>query len=95
MGQEPGTNPEIKAFAHDVYGAKFPMFAKIDVNGKNACEVYKYLRSTAPDFYEENKKEPKEIPWNFAKFIVNKEGKVVSFHNPQVDPTDLVKNIEA
>ena len=44
MGQEPGTNAEIKAFAKDLYGAEFPMFSKTEVNGENTCEVYKYLR---------------------------------------------------
>jgi glutathione peroxidase len=44
MGQEPGTNAEIKTFAQDLYGAEFPLFAKIDVIGANTCEVYKYLR---------------------------------------------------
>ena len=45
MGQEPGTNEEIKKFARDHYGAEFPLFAKIEVNGPNTHEVYKYLRS--------------------------------------------------
>jgi len=44
MGQEPGTNAEIKTFAQELYGAEFPLFAKIDVNGANTCEVYQYLR---------------------------------------------------
>ena len=93
-GQEPGTNTEIKAFARDLYGAEFPLFSKVDVNGENTCEVYKFLRSGSTDLYDEKKKEAKEIPWNFAKFIVNRDGKVISYHNPKVDPVDLVKNIE-
>ena len=93
MGQEPGSNAEIKAFAHDLYGAEFPLFAKTDVNGANACEIYKFLRSNS-ELYDEKKKEAREIPWNFAKFIVNRDGKVVSYHNPKVDPIDLIKNIE-
>ena len=94
MGQEPGTNAEIKAFARDLYGAELPLFSKVDVNGKNTCEVYKFLRNGSTDLYDEKKKECKEIPWNFAKFIVNSDGKVISYHNPKVDPVDLVKNIE-
>ena len=94
IGQEPGTNAEIKAFARDLYGAKFPLFAKIDVNGANTCEVYKFLRYNSKDLYDPEKKELKEIPWNFAKFLVNGEGKVVSFHNPKVEPKNLTKQIE-
>ena len=94
MGQEPGTNAEIKAFARDLYGAEFPLFSKVDVNGKNTCEVYKFLRNGSTDLYDEKKKECKEIPWNFAKFIVNSDGKVISYHNPKVDPFDLDKNIK-
>ena len=63
------------------------------MNGANACDVYKFLRSNS-ELYDENLKEVKEITWNFAKFIVDKEGKVVSYHNPKVDPNDLIKNIE-
>ena len=94
MGQEPGTNAEIKAFARDLYGAEFPIFSKVDVNGKNTCETYKFLRNNSTDLYDAAKKDAKEIPWNFAKFLVNGEGKVVSYHNPKVDPVDMVKNIE-
>ena len=93
MGQEPGSNAEIKAFAKELYGAEFPLFAKIDVNGKDSCEVYKYLRQNS-ELYDSAKKEAKEIPWNFAKFIVDRNGKVISYHNPKVDPESLVKNIE-
>ena len=60
----------------------FPMFAKIDVNGKNAHEVFKYLRSECPDFNYKSGK-VKEIPWNFCKFILNKEGKFVRYLNPK------------
>ena len=93
MGQEPGTNAEVKAFARELYGAEFPLFAKTDVNGVNTCEVYKYLRGNS-ELYDEKKKESKEIPWNFAKFLVNGQGKVVSYHNPKVDPLDIMSSIE-
>lgn len=93
MGQEPGTNLEVKAFARELYGAEFPLFAKTDVNGKDTCDVYQFLRQTS-ELWDPVKKEAKEIPWNFAKFIVNAQGKVVSYHNPKVDPESLIKNIE-
>ena len=81
MNQEPGTNEEIKSFAKDLYGAEFPLFAKIDVNGPDTCEVYKYLRTNS-ELYDRNKEEAKEVPWNFAKFLVNRAGLVVSYHRP-------------
>jgi len=55
MQQEPGSNAEVKAFARELYGAEFPMFAKVDVNGSNACDVYKYLRANS-ELYDEKKK---------------------------------------
>jgi glutathione peroxidase len=69
------------------------LFSKIDVNGKDTCPVYQFLRNNS-ELYDAKKKEAKEIPWNFAKFIVDRNGKVVSYHNPKVDPNDLIKNIE-
>jgi glutathione peroxidase len=70
MNQEPGSNAEVKAFARDLYGAEFPLFAKTDVNGENTCEVYKYLRNNS-ELYDPVKLQAKEIPWNFSKFFVN------------------------
>lgn len=63
------------------------------MNGRNACEVYRYLRNNS-ELYDSKTKEAREIPWNFAKFIVDRNGKVVSYHNPKVDPIDLYKAIE-
>jgi len=93
MAQEPGTDAEIKTFARDLYSAEFPLFSKIEVNGANANEVYRFLRSNS-ELYDAKTKEAREIPWNFAKFIVDRNGKVVSYHNPKVDPIDLYKAIE-
>ena len=72
MGQEPGTHEEIKEFVAG-YGVTFPMMEKIEVNGPNTHEVFKFLRQHSP-LYDEKKKEIKEIPWNFAKFLVNEKG---------------------
>ena len=82
--QEPGCNADIKNFAQK-YGSTFPMFAKVEVNGPNTCKVYKFLKAGAASG---------DIPWNFAKFLVNGEGKVVSFHGYKVAPNDLVMDIE-
>ena len=70
------------------------MFAKIEVNGPNTCEVYKFLRRNS-ELYDDKKKQSKEIPWNFAKFLVDGQGKVISYHNPKIDAIAMVKDIEA
>ena len=93
--QECGTNESIKMFIREEYDAKFPLFAKAEINGKDCCEVYKFLRVNSKEHYDEVKQEVKEIPWNFAKFLVNSKGQVVSFHGPLDKVKDLVPNIEA
>ena len=71
--QEPGTPAEIEAFARGKYGAEFPIFEKIEVNGPNCHPVYNYLR-TYSSLYMKDKKVASEIPWNFAKFLVDSKG---------------------
>ena len=83
----------MKAFARELYGAEFPLFAKCDVNGKDTCDVYNYLRQNS-ELYDASKKESKEIPWNFAKFIVDSNGNVISYHGPKTDPETLIPEIE-
>ena len=93
MAQEGGTNEEIKEFVCTKYEGHFPLFAKIDVNGHNTHEIYKFLRLNS-ELYDQKKQEVKDIPWNFAKFIVNEKGQVVSFHQPSEEPLSLVDEIE-
>jgi len=83
----------VKAFAKELYGAEFPLFAKTEVNGPNASAVYQYLRRNSP-LYDPAKKQAKEIPWNFAKFMVNSEGNVVSYHEPKTLPDELENEIK-
>ena len=94
MGQEPANEATIKAFARDKYNAQFPLFAKIEVNGPNTHEVYRFLRATNPAWVG-TKDAGKRIPWNFAKFIVDEQGKVVSFHEPNVGPLSLENEVKA
>jgi glutathione peroxidase len=68
--EEPGTDAEIKAFAQSKYNVTFPMFSKIEVNGANALPLYQYLKSDPAVGTH-------EIQWNFEKFLVNKQGKVM------------------
>ncbi|MHA2105325.1 MAG: glutathione peroxidase [Candidatus Hodarchaeales archaeon] len=74
--QEAGTEEEIKEFCRVNYGVTFPMFAKLEVKGENISPIYKFLNNEAND-------EPK---WNFHKYLVDKEGKVVSSYRSQVSP---------
>lgn len=82
--QEPGTDQEILDFAQSNHQVKFPMFSKIEVNGDNACELYQMLTAAMPD--EEGKN---DITWNFTKFLVNGEGKVLARFSPMVSPEDI------
>lgn len=82
--QEPGTNEEILSFAQSKYQANFPMFAKLDVNGEGACELYKWLKAELPD--EEGNQ---DIAWNFAKFLVGKDGRPVKRYHPKTTPEEI------
>ncbi|MBN2411202.1 glutathione peroxidase [candidate division KSB1 bacterium] len=82
-GQEPGTNEEIKQFCTLNYGVTFPMFAKISVKGEDQHPLYRFLTAeeTNPGFGG-------DIEWNFAKFLINKEGRVVNRFTPKTVPDD-------
>lgn len=88
-GQEPGSNAEIKEFCTANYGVSFPMFSKIVVKGEGIHPLYKWLLEAGPRH--------EDIEWNFAKFLVGKDGKIVARFAPQVKPDDpeLKKAIEA
>lgn len=83
LGQEPGTNPEIKNFCMINYGVSFPMFAKISVRGKDIHPIYRFLveKETNPGFYG-------KISWNFTKFLVDRRGNVVARFQPKQVPDD-------
>jgi glutathione peroxidase len=80
--QEPGTDAQIKQFCSTTYKVTFPLFSKIVVDGKGIHPLYAYLtdRATDPKF-------PGRIPWNFAKFLVNRKGEVIARYQPGVKPT--------
>jgi len=86
--QEPGTNDEILEFARSKYNVTFPMFAKIEVNGDGACDLYKFLKSAQPD--DEGNE---DIPWNFTKFLVDRSGNVVARYGPQTSPEDIAGSL--
>jgi len=91
LGQEPGTDKEIKEFCLLNYGVSFPMFSKISVRGKNIHPLYKFLvdKESNPGFAG-------KIAWNFTKFLVDRQGTVVARFEPRQVPDDpgLIAAIE-
>jgi glutathione peroxidase len=89
--QEPGTAEQIREFCSTRYDVSFPMYGKLEVNGANRAPLYAWLTSeaTAPDG-------PGDVKWNFAKFLIGRDGKVVARFAPTVAPTsaELVEAIE-
>ena len=88
--QDPGSNDEIASFCQLNYGVSFPMMAKIDVNGATASPLYQWLAAEAPGLLGS-----KAIKWNFTKFLVGKDGRVLRRYAPQDAPKKLGKDIEA
>jgi len=87
--QEPGSSDEIAEFCRVNYGVTFPMFEKIDVNGKNAHPLYQYLKSEARGLLGS---EP--IKWNFTKFLVDRGGQVVARYGSAKKPAQIEADIE-
>jgi len=80
-GQEPGTNEEIKTFCSTKYNVTFPMYSKISVKGDDQAPLYRFLTDK-----QANPATGGEIQWNFTKFLVDKNGKVVARFEPKVTP---------
>jgi len=89
--EEPGTHEEILEFVQENFGAKdkFAWFEKSHVNGRDAREVYSFLKRQLPE--EDG---TKDISWNFAKFLVDHEGRVVKRYRPNIDPEKIIPDIE-
>jgi len=85
--QEPGTDAEIRGFCERNYAVTFPLFSKIEVNGEGAHPLYKYLKSEAKGLLGDN------IKWNFTKFLVDREGKVLDRFAPMTNPKAIEKDI--
>ena len=87
--QAPGTIDEIQSFCTLNYGTTFPRFAKIDVNGKNASDLYKFLKKQKGSLLGST------IKWNFTKFLVDREGNVVKRFAPTDTPASIESDILA
>lgn len=85
--QDPGTNEEIKTFCSLNFGVTFPMFEKIEVNGKDAHPLYQFLKSKKSGILGN------KIKWNFTKFLIDKNGNVISRFAPTTDLKDIEKHI--
>lgn len=90
--QEPGTDAEIQEFCKVNYGVTFPVFAKIDVNGKTAHPLYKFL--TSEHAAEQGLIKANQIDWNFAKFLIDGDGKVVYRYAANIKPDLIASDIE-
>lgn len=88
--QEPGNEEEIRNFCSLNYDVTFPMFAKIEVNGAGAHPLYEHLKSSAKGVLG-----TEGIKWNFTKFLVDREGRVVRRYAPTDKPESLAADIEA
>jgi glutathione peroxidase len=87
--QEPGSPAEIATFCQCSYGVTFPIFAKIEVNGGSAHPLYRYLKGQRPGVFGTER-----IKWNFTKFLVDRNGRVVNRYAPKTEPKDLAAAIE-
>ncbi|NBO13668.1 MAG: glutathione peroxidase [Betaproteobacteria bacterium] len=89
-GQDPGTAGEIAQFCQRNYGVSFTMMDKVQVNGANAHAVFQWLKAEAPGMLG-----TEGIKWNFTKFLVGRDGRVVKRYAPQDAPAKLAGDIEA
>lgn len=88
--QEPGDAEQIQTFCSSNYKVSFPLFAKLDVNGPNTHPLYAWLKANTP-----GEEVGADIGWNFAKFLVGRDGKVIARYAPTVVPSALTATVEA
>ncbi|MGA3344546.1 MAG: glutathione peroxidase [Terracidiphilus sp.] len=87
--QEPGSAAEIASFCERNYGVSFPLFAKIEVNGSESHPLYRFLRKAKPGIFGTER-----IKWNFTKFLVDRQGRVVRRYAPTTQPKAIVAAVE-
>ena len=88
-GQDPGSNDQIGAYCQKNYGVTFPMFSKVDVKGPEAHILFRYLTNNSKGILGNG------IKWNFTKFLIGKDGKVVNRFAPTTKPEDLESEVQA
>ncbi len=87
--QEPGSEEEIRSFCDLRFNVSFPMFAKVEVNGAGAAPLFAHLKGQRPGLLG-----TEAIKWNFTKFLVNRQGEVVSRHGPSTTPSQLEAEVD-
>jgi len=88
-GQEPGAEAQIAQFCETQYGVKFPLFAKVEVNGEGAHPLWQHLKAARPGLLGSE-----AIKWNFTKFLVDRQGEVAKRYAPNTDPASIAPDIE-
>lgn len=88
-GQEPGTDEEISGFCERTFGVTFPLFSKVEVNGARAHPVFGYLRREKGGLLGDR------IKWNFTKFLVGRDGRVIERYAPTTKPERIAADVEA
>lgn len=88
--QEPGSAEEIRDFCSTRYDVTFPMFAKVDVNGGDAHPLWQHLKEQKPGLLG-----IEAIKWNFTKFLVDRDGRVIERYAPTAEPATIERDIEA
>lgn len=89
MNQDPGNDDDISQFCSLNYGVDFPMFSKIEVNGDGAHPLFQFLKKEAKGLMGSEK-----VKWNFTKFLVGRDGKVIRRYPPTAKPQDIRSDIE-
>jgi glutathione peroxidase len=87
--QEPGDEQEIRRFCSMTYGVTFPMFAKVEVNGRGTHPLYRHLKAARPGLFG-----TRTIKWNFTKFLVGRDGGVLKRYAPGETPEEIEKDLE-
>ena len=87
--QEPGNAEEIASFCKLTYDVTFPLMAKVDVNGDGAAPLYQWMKAEAPGLMGS-----RSVKWNFTKFLIDRDGKVVRRYAPTDKPESIEKDIE-
>lgn len=87
--QEPGNESEIQQFCSLTYDVSFPIMSKINVNGSDSAPIYDFLKSSAPGILG-----TEMIKWNFTKFLVGKDGKVIKRYAPNTEPKEITSDIK-
>lgn len=87
-GQDPGSNAQIGEFCQKNYGVTFPMFAKVDVKGPEAHPIFRYLTNNSKGILGNG------IKWNFTKFLIGRDGRIIQRFAPATKPESLQEEIE-